>query len=66
MPLPRKKDAGGSGAPVLNLLNARVRLVDVEEHVEPYTVTRKSDGMSWTLDPARARAIGQRTQERVR
>ena len=52
MPLPRKKDAGSSGVPVLNLLGARVRLTDVEEHVEPYTVTRKSDGMSWTLDPA--------------
>ncbi len=51
MPLPRKKDAGSSGAPVLNLLSAHVRLTDVEEHVEPYTVTRKSDGMSWTLDP---------------
>ncbi len=52
MPLPRKKDAGPSGAPVLNILSARVRLTDVEEHVEPYTVTRKSDGMRWTLDPA--------------
>ena len=52
MPLPRKKDAGSSSAPVLNLLSAHVRLVDVEEHVEPYTVTRKADGMSWTLDPA--------------
>ena len=52
MPLPRKKDAGSSGAPVLDILNARVRFVDVEEHVEPYSITRKSDGMSWTLDPA--------------
>ncbi len=52
MPLPRKKDAGGSGAPVLDILNAHVRLVDVEEHVEPYTVTRKSDGRTFTLDPA--------------
>lgn len=52
MPLPRRKDAGASGAPVLNILSARVRLTDVEEHVEPYTVTRKSDGTSWTLDPA--------------
>jgi len=52
MPLPRKKDDGSSGAPVLNIPNARVRLTDVEEHVKPYTVTRKSDGMSWTLDPA--------------
>jgi hypothetical protein len=51
MPLPRKKDAGGAGAPVLDLLNAHVRLVDVEEHVEPYTITRKSDGQSWTKDP---------------
>src|SRR5215210_1798705 len=52
MPLPRKKDAGSSGAPVLDLLNARVRFPDVEEHTEPYTITRKADGMSWTLDPA--------------
>jgi hypothetical protein len=52
MPLPRKKDAGSSGAPVLDILNARVRFVDVEEHTEPYTITRKADGMSWTLDPA--------------
>ena len=52
MPLPRKKDAGSSGAPVLDILNARVRFVDVEEHTEPYNITRKSDGMSWTLDPA--------------
>jgi hypothetical protein len=52
MPLPRKKDAGGSGAPVLDILNAHVRLVDVEEYVEPYTVTRKSDGRTFTLDPA--------------
>jgi hypothetical protein len=52
MPLPRKKDAGGSGAPVLDILNAHVKLVDVEEHVEPYTVTRKSDGRTFTLDPA--------------
>jgi hypothetical protein len=51
MPLPRKKDAGSSGAPVLNLLSARVRLVEVEEHVEPRTVTRKSDGQSFTFDP---------------
>ncbi len=51
MPLPRKKDAGSSGAPVLDLLNAHVRLIDVEEHVEPYTVTRKSDGRAFTLDP---------------
>ncbi len=51
MPLPRKKDAGSSGAPVLDILNARVRFTDVEEHTEPYTVTRKSDGMSWTYDP---------------
>jgi hypothetical protein len=51
MPLPRSKDAGSSGAPVLDILNAHVRLLDVEEHVEPYTITRKADGMSWTLDP---------------
>jgi hypothetical protein len=51
MPLPRKKDAGGSGAPVLDILNAHVRLIDVEEHIEPYTITRKSDGATFTLDP---------------
>lgn len=51
MPLPRKKDEGGSGAPVLNILSAHVRLSDVEEHTEPYTVTRKSDGAQFTLDP---------------
>jgi len=51
MPLPRKKDAGSSGAPVLNLPSARVRLEDVEEYTEPHAITRKSDGMSWTLDP---------------
>jgi hypothetical protein len=51
MPLPRKKDAGSSGAPVLNLLSARVKLFDVEEYESPYTVTRKSDGAEFTLDP---------------
>ncbi len=52
MPLPRKKDDGSSGAPVLNILRAHVRLTDVEEHIEPYTVTRNSDGRTFTLDPA--------------
>ncbi|PLS84026.1 MAG: hypothetical protein CYG60_20125 [Actinobacteria bacterium] len=52
MPLPRKKDAGSSGAPVLNLLSARVMLTDVEEYTEPRTVTRKADGRSFTFDPA--------------
>jgi hypothetical protein len=51
MPLPRKKDAGGSGAPVLNISRAHVRLADVEEHVEPYTITRKADKATFTLDP---------------
>ena len=51
MPLPRKKDAGSSGAPVLDILNAHVRLIDVVEHTEPHTVTRKSDGATFTLDP---------------
>src|SRR5215210_4343370 len=51
MPLPRKKDAGSSGAPVLNLLSARVKLLDIEEYEKPYTVTRKSDGAEFTLDP---------------
>jgi hypothetical protein len=52
MPLPRNSDSGSGGAPVLDILNARVRLFDVEEHTEPYTVTRQSDGSSFTLDPA--------------
>ena len=51
MPLPRQKDDGSSGAPVLNLLRAKVRLCDVTEHTEPYTVTRKSDGAEFTKDP---------------
>jgi hypothetical protein len=51
MPLPRKKDAGSSGAPVLDISRAHVRLVDVEEHVEPYTITRKSDKATFMLDP---------------
>ena len=51
MPLPRKKDAGSSGAPVLNILSARVKLFDVEEYEKPYTVSRKSDGAEFTLDP---------------
>src|SRR5215211_5739046 len=51
MPLPRKKDAGGSGAPVLNILRAHVKLTDVVEYTEPFTVTRKSDGATFTLDP---------------
>jgi hypothetical protein len=51
MPLPRRKDDAGTGAPVLNILSAHVRLLDVEEHVEPYTVTRKSDGTRFELDP---------------
>jgi hypothetical protein len=51
MPLPRKKDAGSSGAPILNISRAHVKLVDVEEHVEPYTITRKSDKATFTLDP---------------
>jgi hypothetical protein len=51
MPLPRKKDAGSSEAPVLNLLRAHVRLVDVQEHTEPYTITRKADNATFTLDP---------------
>ena len=46
------KDAGGSsGAPVLNLLRAHVKLTDVEEYTEPFTVERKSDGATFTLDP---------------
>src|SRR5215208_7546699 len=51
MPLPRKTGARSSGAPVLNISRAHVRLTDVEEHVEPYTITRKSDNATFTLDP---------------
>ncbi len=51
MPLPRRKDDGTGGAPVLNLLSARVKLFEVEEYEKPYTVTRKSDGAEFTLDP---------------
>ncbi len=51
MPLPRKKDDGSSGAPILNILRAHVRLTDVEEHTEPYTITRKADKATFTLDP---------------
>jgi hypothetical protein len=51
MPLPRKKDDGSTGAPVLNILRAHVRLTDVEEHIEPFTVTRKSDGAEFNYDP---------------
>lgn len=32
-------------------MKAHVRLLDVEEYVKPYTVTRKSDGTEFTLDP---------------
>jgi hypothetical protein len=51
MPLPRQKDDGTGGAPVLKILQAHVKLFDVEEYTEPYTVTRKSDGAEFTLDP---------------
>jgi hypothetical protein len=51
MPLPRSKDDGTGGAPVLNLGNARVKLFDVEEFEEPYTVTRASDGAEFTFEP---------------
>jgi hypothetical protein len=52
MPLPRKKDDGSSRAPILNILRAHVRLTDVKEHTEPYIVTRRSEGRTFTLDPA--------------
>jgi hypothetical protein len=51
MPLPRKKDDGTGGAPVLDIMKARVRLFDVEEYTEPFAVERKSDGATFTLDP---------------
>src|SRR5215207_6418084 len=51
MPLPRRKDDGSNGAPVLNILRAHVRLIDVEEYTEPFSVTRKSDGAEFMLDP---------------
>ena len=50
MPLPRKKDTEGE-APVMDLLRAHIRLSGVEEYVEPYVVTRKSDGVEFTYDP---------------
>jgi hypothetical protein len=51
MPKPRQKDDGGSGAPVLDILSAHVRLEDVAEFEEPYTVTRERDGATFELDP---------------
>jgi len=51
MPLPRAKDDGSGGAPVLDIMKARVRLFDVEEYTEPFTVERKSDGATFTLNP---------------
>ena len=51
MPLPRKKDDGTNGAPVLDIMKAHVRLLDVEEYIKPYAVTRKSDGAEFMLDP---------------
>jgi hypothetical protein len=51
MPLPRKRDDGTGGAPILNILQAHVRISDVEEHVEPYTITRKRDGAEFNYDP---------------
>ncbi len=51
MPLPRSKDDGTNGAPVLDIMKAHVKLFDVEERTEPFTVTRKSDGSTFTLDP---------------
>jgi hypothetical protein len=51
MPLPRRKEDGSFGAPVLDIMKARVKLFDVEEKTEPWTVERKSDGAQFTLDP---------------
>ena len=51
MPLPRKKETGSVSAPVLNILRAHVRLTNAEEYTEPKSVTRKSDGATFTLDP---------------
>ena len=51
MPLPRRKDDGTGGASVLDIMKARVKLSDVEEHVEQFSVNRKSDGATFTLDP---------------
>lgn len=50
MPLPRTTEEG-TAAPVLDIMAAHVRLDDVEEKTKPYTVTRKSDGTEFTLDP---------------
>ncbi len=52
MPLPRKKDTGFSGDPILNLLSARVMLTKVDEYTEPRVVTRKADGKVFTFDPS--------------
>jgi hypothetical protein len=51
MPKPRQKDDGGSGAPILDILSAHVRLEDVAEYEEPYEVTRERDGATFKLDP---------------
>ena len=51
MPLPRAKDDGSNGAPVLDLMAAHVRLVNVTEHTTPRVVERKSDGTQFELDP---------------
>jgi hypothetical protein len=51
MPLPRRKESGATAAPILNLLRARIKLVDVEEYETPRQVTRRSDNATFTLDP---------------
>jgi hypothetical protein len=51
MPKPRQKDDGTSGAPVLDILSAHVRLEDVTEHEEPYETTRERDGATFRYDP---------------
>ena len=42
-----KKD---SGAPVLDLAQAKLKVLEAELHLEPYEVTRK-DGSTFTLEP---------------
>jgi hypothetical protein len=51
MPLPRKKDHGSSGAPVLDIMKAHVKLIDVTEHTEPFVVTKQSTSAQFWLDP---------------
>jgi len=52
MPLPRRKDDGSSGAVIMDLLKAHVKLSNVEEYTEPRRVVRESDGREFIFDPS--------------